>query len=95
MDKHYKIQTIEDILEVVDSNNIENFLVDFGYFLRETISQKTNPMRLLKNGQAGMVNYKLAEFTWIDDGKHEGIIRYVDWNNEVVSEKKENYGKQD
>ena len=57
----YKINTISDILNAVNSENIDNFLIDFELFLRNAIIFKT----LLKS------NPSKSEMTWIDDGQHK------------------------
>lgn len=63
--KEYQINTIQDIFECTNSDNIDNFLKDLkgvllsGYLLRE-ISKDMEEIKVLSDG-----------FTWIDDGKHK------------------------
>lgn len=58
--KKYKIKTIKDILRVINSENKENFIQDFGYFLDIYLINKNNFGNNLLD----------VDFTWIDDKKH-------------------------
>jgi hypothetical protein len=56
----HEIKTLQDILDCTDSENLDNFLIDFkqilknGHFLRDLEPKVEFP-----------------SFTWIDDGKND------------------------
>lgn len=55
--KHYNIETITDISKAVNSDNIDQFLVDFEAMLRGyLLVQSASPNPIL-----------FDKFTWIDD----------------------------
>jgi hypothetical protein len=70
--KTYKIQTLSDILDVVNPDNIECFKKDFSEWLNHRVFIKQAINEINKN--AG-VNVEVPnEFTWIDDGKNNADI---------------------
>lgn len=72
-DKKYEINTIDMVIQVVNEDNIDNFLVDFGNFLRMALMNKN----LGKMAYAFGAIKELpppAKFTWIDDGKNDATI---------------------
>ena len=62
-----EIKTIKDILEVVNQENIEDFLIDFETFLTYATNAKKNMPEGLR--------LESIKFTWIDDGKHDKTIK--------------------
>lgn len=63
----YNLRTIKQITNVVNENNIDNFLIDFGNFLRTRIGFK-------KLGLKGIAKMDFTSFKWIDDGKTDIIF---------------------
>lgn len=63
MAKKKKIKTLQDIIDVVNSDNLDVFMKDFRNFLENCIVYKSVNIPGLKFGGARM--------TWIDDGKNE------------------------
>ncbi|WP_291727985.1 hypothetical protein [Bernardetia sp.] len=64
--KHYKIETIEDIINCTNEGNIDNFLVDFKHFLQSVHMYKS---AFKAFGVEDALSYE--GFTWIDDGEHK------------------------
>lgn len=67
-DKKHNIETIEDILRVVNKDNKENFLKDFSNWIDLNITLRENLM-----GTKGIVRIE-SNFVWIDDGKNDYSI---------------------
>jgi hypothetical protein len=65
--KSYKIKTLKDIFEAVDTKNVDGFLKDFESWLRMTVALKAE-----QNPYLELVD---ASFTWIDDNKN--VLRSV------------------
>ena len=65
----HDIKTIRDILESVNENNVDNFLVDFSCWLKILTADKG----LLKNFLCPETS---QYFQWIDDGKHNANINF-------------------
>lgn len=63
--KEHQINTIQDIFECTDIDNVDMFLKDLkgillsGYLIRE-VSKDMEGIEIISNG-----------FTWIDDGEHK------------------------
>lgn len=66
--KTYNLVTIEDILKVVNKDNLDNFIIDFKYYLDWRIN--FNDTDILKD----IIKFKDYNFRWIDDGKHNAKI---------------------
>ncbi len=62
--KSHKIKTIQDISNVVTSENIDNFLKDFEGVLRGHILLKS-----VANSTESKIEF--GEFEWTDDNKHD------------------------
>jgi hypothetical protein len=60
----YRIETITDIINAVNKDNIDNFLIDFKYY----ISAKIQLLELEKQGILEDKNEGV--FVWLDDGKN-------------------------
>ena len=60
--KKYEINTIEDILAVVNEDNIKGFLIDFITWLHAMI-------KLKKGVEAELSKLKIKNLVWTDDGK--------------------------
>lgn len=70
--KKHELTTIADILEVVNEENIERFLADFGAFLFSSIQiingiKSLNPE--LKDKKPSEIGH--SKMIWTDDGKNE------------------------
>lgn len=63
MAKEYKIETIQDVLNAVNSDNLEAFMIDFESFIASYIAMKNIVPSII-----------CSEFTWVDDGKHNAEI---------------------
>ncbi|MEK6878915.1 MAG: hypothetical protein AABY22_04870 [Nanoarchaeota archaeon] len=65
-----ELKTIKDILDVVNSDNFENFLIDFRAWLKLHIEIKklNNPDMIIRPNK--------ESFKWIDDGKNNMILRF-------------------
>lgn len=79
--KEYRLVTIADIIDVLTSENIDNFLVDFKSFI-ETTQNLLHIARVLDPELKDKKNSEIGEpiFNWIDDGKHDqtGGLRITD-----------------
>ena len=64
----HELTSIEDIIKVVNSENVEAFKKDFGAFLNIYLLTKA-----LGEAAGGEARYK--SFTWIDDGKHDISVK--------------------
>jgi hypothetical protein len=72
MSKKYEIKTMQDVLNCVTMDNIDNFLVDFRYYIESAIAIQNIGKAIC---EAENIPKKLSDvttdgFTWIDDGKH-------------------------
>ncbi len=68
----HKLRTLEDILGVVDEGNLDDFLQDFGGWLRFTLTVGT-----IKDTFEDIARVEQPErgtMTWIEDGKHDANI---------------------
>lgn len=63
--KHNKINTIQDIINVITSENIDTFLNDFEAVVRSAL--------LIKETTG--ITPQTDGFTWIDDGKNDITIK--------------------
>lgn len=64
---NHKLRTIKQITNVVNENNIDNFLIDFRSFLQARIGWK-------KLGMNGIAKMDFTSFNWIDDGKNDVMV---------------------
>lgn len=81
--KQYDLKTVEDITNVLNESNIDNFLVDFKMWLSMRIEFKK-----IKE-MVGVVKFDNTQFRWIDDGKHEADINLkISLKTEEEDEKK-------
>ena len=62
--KKHKLKTIAEIQDVVNLDNIDNFITDFEGFLRLAIMNKN----IVEQFGGSVLP---AKFTWIDDGKND------------------------
>ena len=71
----HKIQTIAELVKLVNSENIENLLIDLEGFLRQIVLFKTT---------AKSNDFELKAMIWIDDNEHNIeaniIARKIDSN---------------
>ena len=75
MEKEHKLKTLGEVVEVVNEQNIDNFLIDFRGWLELNILKKPAvKMGIVKQE-------KEVVFHWIDDGKNDVKI-----NIEIVNE---------
>jgi hypothetical protein len=70
----HKIETIEDIFNVIDEDNFERFMMDFMLFIHQAgMIKKSHP------------EVKIQSMLWTDDGIHE--ITGCSLNNTVIFSK--------
>ena len=69
MTREYKLNTIKEIIDILDYENIDNFLIDFNNFLRFKVSLK----------EIKEIKIKTTDdcFNWIDDGKNDANINII------------------
>ena len=60
--KEHKLETLEDVVNAVNTDNVDNFLVDFSAWLRLTVAIDATD-GLVEQPNRGMLN-------WVDDGKN-------------------------
>jgi len=71
--KQYQVNTIEDMINCTNEDNIDNFLTDL-----KVVIKTAHAMQVLVNTIAEvealpkeLVELKHKGFTWVDDGKHD------------------------
>jgi hypothetical protein len=71
----YEIKTLDDILNCVNSGNVENFIKDFSDFLNIYVAGVT--VARIVPAAEGKKNTEIIQsekFIWIDDGKNDKKI---------------------
>lgn len=85
MNNRYEIVNINDILNCVNENNLENFIIDFKHFLKTTISLNNLTKGICKAEgipeERGRL--ELQKYVWIDDGKHNYSVKIETSNNNI------------
>lgn len=66
--KKHKIKTIQHIVNIVNKDNIDNFIIDFRHFLDAVIATKDF------NNSNKQNKTIIKELYWTDDGKHDNKI---------------------
>ena len=68
----YRIDSMKDILNTINENNYENFMVDFSQWLAFYIKVLKDTREKFPKETKGKTNWEIFEggFDWIDDGKH-------------------------
>lgn len=61
--KQYKIETIEDISNVVTKENFENFMIDFLSLINKVVEVK----ELIKEKTGEYPEGLMKDFIWVDD----------------------------
>lgn len=86
--KQYKIETLSDVVDVVNKENIERFLKDFSLWLTTTVNYYDNIRKILPVEYKEKRNSELAKagFTWIDDFKND--LLGVNLKNSETGEEK-------
>ena len=81
----YKIDSMKDIVNTINEDNFENFMIDFSQWLALYIKVAKATREKLPKETKGKTNWEIFEggFNWIDDGKHD--IEEI-----TLSNKKEN-----
>jgi hypothetical protein len=69
MTREYKLNTIKEIIDILDYENIDNFLIDFNNFIRFKVS--------LKELKEIKIETTDDCFNWIDDGKNDVNINII------------------
>lgn len=72
MSKEYEISTMQDVLNCVTMDNIDNFMIDFRYYIESAIAIK-NIGKAIYNAEdipEELSDVTTSGFTWIDDGEH-------------------------
>jgi len=69
MSREYKLNTIKEIIDILDNKNVDSFLIDFNNFLRFKVS--------LKELKEIKVETTDDCFNWIDDGKNDVNINII------------------
>lgn len=68
--KSYHIETIQDIADCVNIDNVEGFLTDFELSLKSYLLAKSLLEEKIKKGEMPSdAKVKFPSFTWIDDWK--------------------------
>ena len=92
MSKIHTIKTIEDITNVVNKDNIDNFLIDFRLFLEMAIESKpelhVDTIMDFFKGKAKIARMDKTQFNWLEDGKHNGYKTYKDATGKIVKKVK-------
>ena len=72
----YEIKTLQDIMDCVNEDNIENFLIDFSKWLKAVMCLKRMSKYLLtdKTFPHELAKLESSKFTWIDDDKHKTTL---------------------
>lgn len=68
-DNKYEINTLQDILECTNLDNLDNFIKDFSVFLKAYHNTKNLISFLGKEKVDELM--KSTKLVWIDDGKHD------------------------
>lgn len=72
--KKYQLKTLKEIINVVNENNLKNFLIDFQNWLSFKVGIK-KVIKALSKETKESIEIELDEsFIWIDDGKTGGKI---------------------
>jgi hypothetical protein len=79
MAKDYKIKTIKQVLEVVNSSNVENFKRDFCSWLDYKLAlfeaiKEAKKTKMMENVEK--IEVDLDTFHWVDDGKNDANITF-------------------
>ena len=64
--KEFKLKTLEDVVNAVNTENVENFLVDFSAWLRLTV---------MVDATDGVEQPNRGTLNWIDNGKNNVDIK--------------------
>lgn len=108
MDKKYTVSTVKEMVDQIPVEKIDDFLMDFGTWFKFVKTGKSDAPEfdnLVKGieefiGAVGMLTGEplpkelidTTKFTWIDDNKHDKIIRIKGGDQEIaftVSDKKD------
>lgn len=78
MSKQYEINTLDDMIKCVTTDNIDNFMKDLKAFLEMYISLNELGKAVINAEGLKSDEFPLEHkgFTWIDDGKHEHKIEF-------------------
>lgn len=71
-ENEYKIKTMQDIVNCINSGNVDNFLIDFKGYLTTAIMLKELAELVGENEEAKKI--ATDGFVWIDDGKNDATI---------------------
>lgn len=77
----YEIENVKQMLEVVNENNIQNFLEDLGLWL----NLRNQVKKMLKEHPEIKIEVKDV-FVWLDDGKHDTNLT-IDIQSKGVADK--------
>ena len=69
----HDLKTIEDIINVINAENIDNFIIDFKSYLNFNILLKTT-QEIVGKENVGISKEDEGVLNWIDDGKTEAHI---------------------
>jgi len=68
--KKYKIQSVQDMIDCTNSDNLENFITDLKGILASAHMLRTHTDLIGKDKSS----IEIKEFTWVDDGEHNITI---------------------
>ncbi len=82
--KEYFFSTIQDMYSFVNSDNIDDFLIDFGSMLKQVVEYREKTIEIAKhlNMTVDPNDIEVKEFSWIDDGEHDDSKGYITINEE-------------
>lgn len=79
--KVYKLQTIRDIVDMINKDNLDFVAVNLAAFISFVHTAKKNLSK------KEFENIRLADISFIDDGKAQVIISNADGEKIVITEK--------
>ena len=76
--KQYKINTLDDMINCVNKDNLDNFIIDLKAFLEMYISLNELGKVIIEAEGLDSTEHPLKQdgFIWIDDGKHDYKIEF-------------------
>jgi len=74
--KTFKVNTVQDMIDCTNENNLDNFLVDLKKIIEAAhyFRELTDNMAEKQNISKKLTELKSKGFEWIDDSKHEITI---------------------
>jgi len=75
-DKHFKIKTVQNMIDCTNEANLDNFLTDLKALLTtaHTLRSMAELIVEIKELPKEMQEIKTNGYTWVDDNKHDAKI---------------------